>query len=273
MKNYTVQFGSGNPQGFTGLAPTFLTFWNLSSGTTNTPPSIAETIAGKTGIYTFAYGTTQAISFLLDAATTSPGTSGRYVTGQLDPADRADEYGTTLIAYGLSLLALGTTSVAIGTTGIAIGTTGIAQGTTSISFETLNFALGTTAVALGITGVAFGTLNFALGTTGVALGITGVALGTASVALGTTAVALGITSVSIGLSSPIYAFLGSTSSSIGSTNIDPTTVMGFLKRAQEMSEGGQIYTKATGVIDFYTRASAIIVEKTISDTATTTTKT
>lgn len=204
MKNYTVSFGAGNPLGFTGLAPTFLSFYNLATGTTNTPPSIAETITGKTGIYTFSYGTTQPISFLLDAATTSPGVNGRYVVGQLDPSDRADEYGTTLVAIGTSLLAFGSTLVAYGNT---------------------NVALGNTAVATGF-------------------------------------------------SSGVFSFLGSTASSIGSTGIDPTTVFGFLMRAQEIAEGNQIFTKATGLLDFWPRgASTLLREKTISDTTTLTSKT
>lgn len=210
MKIYTAQFGSGDPRGFTGLAPTFLTFYNLATGTTNTPPSIAETITGKTGIYTFSYGTTQPISFLLDAATTSPGSSGRYVAGQLDPSDRADEYGNTLSAYGLSMLALGTTGVALGTTAVALGTTAV--------------ALGNTAVAQGISGAVFG-------------------------------------------------LIGNTSSSIGSTAIDPTTVFGFLMRSQQFSEGNQTYVKTSGVLDVYTKGySTLLVEKTITDTSTQTTK-
>lgn len=147
MKNYTVTFGSGDPRGFTGLAPTFLTFYNLTTGTTNAPPSIAETIAGKTGVYTFQYGVTQAISFLLDAATTSPGANGRYVTGQIDPSDRADEYGTTLAAYGLSLLSYGQTLVAIGTSTVAFGGSASALGSTIIAI------LGTTSSSVGTSSV------------------------------------------------------------------------------------------------------------------------
>lgn len=201
MKNYTVQFGSGDPRGFTGLSPTFLLFWNLSSGTTNAPPSISELVVGKTGLYTFQYGVTQPIAFLLDAATTSPGPSGRYVSGQIDPADRADEYGNTLIAYGLSTI------------------TGINNS------------------------------------------------GTTLVGIGTSLAALSVSSMSFAGS------LGTPSSSIGSTGIDPTTIFGFLMRAQEMAEGNQTYTKATGTLDFFTRGATMIREKTISDSSSSTTKT
>lgn len=158
MKTYSVIFGTGDPRGYTGLAPTFIQFWNLSTGTTNAPPSIAETVSGKTGVYKFQYGVTQPIAFLIDAATTSPGTSGRYVSGQIDPVDRVDEV------------------------------------------------------------------------------------------------------------------LGTTADTMGSTSIDPTSVVGFLKRAQEMLEGGQTYTKASGILQFFSRSATLIQQKTIADTSTTTTK-
>lgn len=203
MKSYTVTFGSGDPRGFTGLSPTFLLFWNLSTGTTNAPPSIAELVTGKTGIYSFNYGVTQPIAFLLDAATTSPGANGRYVTGQIDPADRADEYGNTLSAYGLTAIALGVTNVAIGTT---------------------LTALGNTSVALGFSNIAF-------------------------------------------------TLIGSPTSSIGSTLSDPTTLFGFLMRAQEVSEGNQSYTKATGVWQMQSRGATLLRQKTITDTSSTTTRT
>ena len=103
------------------------------------------------------------------------------------------------------------------------------------------------------------TLNaaFALGTTSVALGTTSVAIGTTSVAL------LNINNLAI----------GSTASSYGSTSVDPVDLYGFLKRARELSEGNQIYTKATGILDMYVRSGVtLLIEKTITDTSTTTTK-
>lgn len=236
-KTYFTRFGAGDPRTYTGLAPTFLIFVRGTDGATQAPPSITETLTGS-GIYQFAYGTTQPIAFLMDAATTSPGVAGRYVTGNIDPADRIDEYGNTLTAYGLTLLAYGATNFALGTTNVAIGTS-----------------------------------NIALGMTNVALGTTNVAIGTSNIALGTTAVALGMTNAAIGISSAIFSFLGSTASSIGSTGADPTTVFGFLMRAQEIAEGNQTYTKATGVLDLFTRGATLLREKTIADTATQTTKT
>jgi hypothetical protein len=303
VKIYTVQFGTGDPRGFTGLAPTFLTFYNLSSGTTNTPPSISETISGKTGVYTFQYGVTQPISFLLDAAT---GIVGRYVVGQIDPNDRSDEYGNTMIAIGSTLIGYGNTSVALGTTSVALGTTSVAIGTTLIGYGVSGLALGTTAVALGVTSVAIGTTllgfgasnlaigttlfgfgvsNLAIGNTLLGYGVTNVALGTTAVAsgwgnatfigqMGTTLVGIGNTAAFFGNSSALFSYIGSTASSFGSTSVDPSTLFGFLKRAQEFMEGNNTYTKATGVLDFYSRGSStLLAEKTVSDTSTTTTKT
>lgn len=237
MKFYTVQFGNGDPRGFTGLAPTFLSFVNLATGTTNTPPSISETISGKTGLYVFQYGTTQPISFLIDAATTSPGTVARYVVGQLDPADRADEYGNTMIALGSTIITqltnTGTTLVAIGNTSIALGTTGAALGTTAVAWGA---AIGSTLGAIGSSLSAVGASGFAQGQT-------------------------------------LIGLMGTVSSSIGSTAIDPTTVMGFLMRAQELAEGNNTYTKATGILDLFSRGGTLLREKTIADSTTQTTKT
>lgn len=253
MKYYTVQFGSGNPQGLTGLAPTFLSFVNLVTGTTNTPPSIAETITGKTGLYVFQYGVTQPMSFLIDAATTSPGTSARYVTGQLDPVDRADEYGTTLQAFSATLTAQLTNT---GSTLTGIGNT--------------QFAYGSSLVAIGVSLTAFGVTTGANFTN---LGSTLVGIGNTQFAFGQSNIATGNTLIALGQSSMVFSFLGSTASSMGSTGIDPTTVMGFLIRAQEIREGNNTYTKATGILDLFTRGGTLLREKTIADSSTSTTKT
>lgn len=237
MKFYTIQFGSGDPRGLTGLAPTFLSFVNLATGTTATPPSISETISGKTGLYVFQYGVTQPMSFLIDAATTSPGSIARYVTGQIDPADRSDEYGNTLQAFSATLTAQLTNT---GTTLVAIGST--------------QFAFGQTLVALGSTNSA----NISgIGSTLVGIGNTQFAFGQSLVSLGTT----------------LSGVLGTSASSIGSTSIDPTTAMGFLMRAQELAEGNNTYTKATGILDLFTRGGTLLREKTIADSTIQTTKT
>lgn len=257
-KSYSVVFGPGDPRGFTGLAPTFIQFWNLATGTTNAPPSIAETVAGKTGIYAFTYGVTQPIQFLIDAATTSPGSQNRFVVGQIDPADRIDEMGTTMIAIGTSQIAQG---VSIISQGVSL----TAQGVSILSFGVSLTAQNVTLTAIGFSNLVYGISLFALGTTGVALGTTAVAginaLGSGFTGIGNSLVALG-------------GYIGSTASSYGSTSIDPVDLFGFLKRAQEMAEGNQTYTKGTGLLDFYNRGSSTLLrEKTISDTSSSTTKT
>jgi hypothetical protein len=149
MKNYGVRFGSGDPRSFSGYNATFLFFVNMATGATVTPPAIAELFAG-TGIYNFQWGTTTPIAFLVDAATTSPGSTGRYVSGQLDPNDRGDEYAATMIA-------MGNTSIALGITGIALGTTAVALGITSIAFGTSIIAQGVSNAAQNVTILSQGT--------------------------------------------------------------------------------------------------------------------
>lgn len=136
MKIYTLQFGSGDPRLLTGLVPVFDFFQDLVTGATLSGPAISETYVGS-GIYKFSWGTTNPISFLADAATTSPGTAGRYIAGQLDPADRADEYGNTLVALGISNLALGNTILSFASVQGAIGTTASSSGDISTNPSTL----------------------------------------------------------------------------------------------------------------------------------------
>jgi hypothetical protein len=168
MKSYFLRFGAGDPRVYAGLAPTFLIFKD-SAGTNVTSPSIAE-VGTTTGLYTFSWGTTTPIVFLADAATTSPGLQGRYVVGGLDPADRSDEYGNTLVAIGTTNVAIGTTLtgiipnsatlVALGNTAIALGTTNVAIGTTTQAIATTLLAQGTsltvTVAGIGSTASSFG---------------------------------------------------------------------------------------------------------------------
>jgi hypothetical protein len=97
------------------------------------------------------------------------------------------------------------------------------------------------------------------------------ALGNTLLALGATAVALGTTCVSLGeslslISSEFLPFIGGSASSFGSTSADPETVMGFLKRSQEVQEGNSTFTKSTGVWDVFSRgSSAQLFEKTLTD--------
>jgi len=158
-KTYYLQFGSGDPRQFFGLAPTFLTFNN--NGTAVTPPGISN-VVGATGFYSFSWGTTTPIVFLADAATTSPGTNGRYVSGALDPVDRSDEYGTTMIAIGTSLMAQGVSLFAQGSTSLGYGFSVFAglgfQGTTLVGIGTTLTGVGNTLGAIGATTSALGAL-------------------------------------------------------------------------------------------------------------------
>lgn len=242
MKTYTAVFGtSADTRTSASLAPTFILFYDLVNGATVAPPSISEAPAGF-GIYKFQWGTTTPIGFLLDGATTGLG-SGRYLSGQLDPSDRSDEYGNTMITIGTTLIGYGVTSV----------------------------ALGTTSVALGVTNVALGTSNIALGTSNIVQSAQAVTLITNA---GITLVGIGNTAAFFGNSSALFSFIGSTASSFGNTATDPGTLFGFLKRAQELLEGNNVYTKSTGALQFFSRGSSTqLAQKTISDTSTQTTKT
>ncbi len=245
-KAYSVQFGAGDPRTYTGLSPTFLIFARLTDGATLAPPSITEALTGS-GFYTFSYGVTQPIAFLVDAATSSPGTAGRYVSGQIDPNDRSDEYGNTLTAIGFSNLVYGSSL----------------------------FAFGNTLTSIGYSNLVYGASNFALGTTSVAYLVAASGVGVAVAAMGTTLIGVGSSSLAAGQSlAGLAAFVGTTASSFGSTSIDPSTLFGFLKRAQEIQEGAQVYTKASGLWDLYDRTQTTLLrEKTISDSSSQTTKT
>lgn len=284
---YWFAFGSGNPATNTGLAPTFIFFIN-TSGATIAPPTITEGLT-LSGLYLVNYSPTQTISFILDGATTGLVTSDRYIAGVMDPNDL---FGGTLTAIGNSLFALGTTLTAIGNSTLVYGSSLTAQGVTLTAIGFSNLVYGISLFALGTSNIALGTSNIALGTTSVAQNVTltaigysmlvygvsltaqGVAQGVSMSAMGNTLVGIGISSLAAGQSSALFSFIGSTASSFGTTGIDPGTVFGFLMRAQEIAEGNQVYTKATGAYDMYNRGSSTLLrEKTISDTATSTTKT
>jgi len=259
MKTYYVRFGSGDPRSNSGLSPTFLTFNNY--GTAVTPPGITSVI-GATGFYAFQYGTTTPIVFLIDGATSGLDNSVRYVAGSIDPVDRADEYGTTLVAIGSSNIALGTSSVALGTTMVAIGTSNIALGTS-------NFALGTTNFALGTTNFAIGTSNNALGTSNFALGTTNFALATSILAQGVTITSY-VSSFGAGNSgtAEILLRMGSTASTFGTSAADPVDIFGFLKRLQEFNEGNQSFDKVGGAWTINSRGGSLLATKTLTNSST-----
>jgi hypothetical protein len=254
-KNYSMRFGSGDPRTLTGLSPTFLIFVRLTDGATIAPPAITESLTSS-GLYQFSFGTTQPISFLVDAATTSPGLTGRYVTGQIDPADRSDEYGNTLIALGMTNVALGTTNVALGTTAVS-------------SFA----ALGSTVVAIGNTSIALGNTQIALetnqGATLVAIGNTsslGVATGSSIYAL-EQAIASTLLAVG-GIGSSIMTAIGSTASLIGDSTHDPVDLFGYVKRIAELEQGQETFVKGSGVLTMLDRTGATtLVQRTIVNSA------
>lgn len=171
-KSYWVTFGSGVPSSNSGLAPTFIQFWQ-DSGSTLAPPSIAE-IGSSSGLYKFSYTPTVSIGFVLDGATTGLAANVRYVLGNLDPADRIDEYGTSLMAQGVSLTAQGVSLLAQGVSNFAFGASNFALGVSNFAFGTSIYALGVSIYALGVSNFAFGSsINSLIGTIGSTFGGTG----------------------------------------------------------------------------------------------------
>jgi hypothetical protein len=62
--------------------------------------------------------------------------------------------------------------------------------------------------------------------------------------------------------------MGTTASSFGSTSVDPDTLFGYLKRAQEFAEGSASYLKATGAWNIYSRGSStLLASKALSNSA------
>lgn len=92
-------------------------------------------------------------------------------------------------------------------------------------------------------------------------------MGSSLSVMGGTLNAIGTTIASMNTgASGIAALLGTSASSFGSTSADPTTVFGFLIRAQEFREGNRTYNKTSGVLDYYSRGSSTLLrEKTITD--------
>lgn len=68
--------------------------------------------------------------------------------------------------------------------------------------------------------------------------------------------------------------IGTTQDSYGSTAADPSTVLGYVKRLQELQEGNASFNKSTGVWDIYSRGSSTLLrEKTLTNTTSSSTKT
>lgn len=67
--------------------------------------------------------------------------------------------------------------------------------------------------------------------------------------------------------------VGDVSSSFGSTSLDPTTIIGWLKRIQEFLEGNATFDKSSGVWSVSSRGSStLLVEKTLTNTTSEATK-
>lgn len=63
--------------------------------------------------------------------------------------------------------------------------------------------------------------------------------------------------------------VGMPDASIGSTSVDPTSLFGYAKRNQEFLEGNQVYLKATGVWNIYSRGSStLLATKTLTNDTT-----
>lgn len=86
-KTYFFRFTAGAAGTNTGLSPTFLIF--SAGATAITPPGFTETPTGQ-GIYSFSYGPTQAVAYLIDGSA-SLSSSDRYIAGVLDPIQVIDQ--------------------------------------------------------------------------------------------------------------------------------------------------------------------------------------
>lgn len=104
-KRVFMRFGSGTPQAYSGLTPSFLYFINAVSGASIARPAITE-IGTSIGFYTFTYdvGASTIVGFNIDGGAAITDSNTRYVADILDPivaVDRhlgfpTDGYGTTV---------------------------------------------------------------------------------------------------------------------------------------------------------------------------------
>lgn len=153
MKTYWLKFGSGDPRSFTGLAPSFVLWYNRL-GATMAAPGITEIYTGS-GHYRFEYNPYSGpIAFIADGGATLSA-SGRYVTGGLDPADAIDELGASIYALDQAAFAVvasnnqqGSSIYALGLTNIAVSASLYAQGQTITSYVSTAGGYGATTYAL-----------------------------------------------------------------------------------------------------------------------------
>lgn len=252
VKTYWMEFGSGNGASFTGLTPTFILF-QTAGGSTITPPGITERITGAsgTGAYQFsAESSSFPIFFRVDGGGAVADAS-RWISGVLDP----------VLAVDNQVTAEGVTLVALGSTVVGIGTTLIAQGSTITGIGTTLLAQGSTVVGIGTTLLGIGSTIFGIGVTQIAEGATILGIGTTLLAIGSTLIAE-------------ESIIGTLTDSFGTNSIDPTSVIGYLKRLQEFNEGNATFNKITGCWTIDSRGSSTtLATKTLTNTATTATKT
>ncbi len=100
MKTFYLIFGTGNPQSYTGLSPTFIVF--SANGLTTVPaPAITESPTGS-GIYKFIYGPTLSTVFVADGGS-ALNVNDRYISAALDPIQAVDEsVGNPADSFGTS---------------------------------------------------------------------------------------------------------------------------------------------------------------------------
>jgi hypothetical protein len=234
MKQYWLQFGSGDPRNYTGLTPSLVIFKSFS-GVALTAPGLTEPISGS-GLYKFEYNPSFSIAFLADGSA-SISASGRYIAGVLDPShvvdERVSDMGATVVAIGSSAAVMGNSLAVMG-------------GSLSVMGGSL-VAMGNTLAAIGLSAGVMGTSLSALGSTVMAIGSSLTA---------------------------IDAKIGTTASSFGDTLTDPGTIYGHLKRIQEHLEGNATFNKSSGLWYIYSRGSSTMLRaKTLANTSSQATKT
>ena len=217
-----------------GLSPTFIQ-WRTTAGGSLAPPSISE--PGSGGAYMFAYNALTQIFFQCDGATSGLAFTDRYISGVVDPSDN---FGFTLsgIAATQSVYA------PIIPAGYSLTVAGLSQSIQNYSLIVQGLSLTVQNISLTVQGLSLIVADYSLGVQNYSLAIQGASL------------------------------LGDTASSFGTDISDPVSIFGFLKRAQEDREGNETYIKASGTLSTYSRGSSqLLVTKTISDSATETSKT
>jgi hypothetical protein len=149
-KVYWLKFGTGDARNYSGLAPTFLQFFD-NTGQTLAPPGISEIKYGgatASGAYGFSYtiSATQSIYFLAFSATTLTNANDNYVTGVLDPVLAVDQ---AVIGVSTNLRQLGATILAMAATLSALSASFAAFGLSYTTFSStlvgdLNSSFGST---------------------------------------------------------------------------------------------------------------------------------